>query len=331
MTDLRNRRTNAARAWSVAGAASLCILICAALGAAASAVTVVLTPATVIVSPMNTFGVEVMLRTGSQPVDGVQVYLTYDPAVLQVLSATPDATALPIEILPPAWDNATGALAYAAGILSEPAPSGDLRVLTIRFRALSPHPGSTIAFATADPARTTKVSYSGAILAANLTPSVVTVVSATPTPTSTPPTTTATVSGRVVLQGRSDHSGALVCVGGLSTTTDASGVYALSPVPGSYGVTVSLGGYLSATCPGVVARAGATTQLTEVTLLAGDVDGDCQIGLFDLVVLGARFNQLPPAPPPHLDLNADGALNILDVVLLAGNYGRFCPNPWACP
>lgn len=330
MANPLNRQVCATRAFAVI-AALFCVLACAALGAAASAVTVALTPAAITASPLNIFDVDVILHTGSQPVDGVQVYLNYDPAVLQVVSATPDATALPIEILPPAWDNATGALAYAAGVLSGPAPSGDLRVLTIRFRALSPHPGSTIAFATADPARTTKVSYNGTILAAELTPSVVAVEVVYPTPTATPPATTATVSGRVALQGRNDHSGALVCVGALSVVTDASGAYVLSPAPGSHEITVSLGGYLSAACTGVAATAGATTQLPEVTLLAGDVDGDCQIGLFDLVMLGARFNQSPPAPPPYLDLNADGTLNILDVVLLAGNYGRVCPSPWACP
>ncbi|MGB9618851.1 MAG: carboxypeptidase-like regulatory domain-containing protein [Armatimonadota bacterium] len=79
--------------------------------------------------------------------------------------------------------------------------------------------------------------------------------------------TTGTISGVVTAQGGGGISGATVSTstGGYSTTTNADGSYALSKVaPGTYTVTASKTGYLSASQSNVVVQVGQTTTVNLV-------------------------------------------------------------------
>ena len=97
------------------------------------------------------------------------------------------------------------------------------------------------------------------------------------------------VIGTVVLEGRSDHGGAVVTAidrGGMSyaTTTSANGSYGLSPPPGIYMVTVEKDGFLSAQRLNAVVEEDQVLRLPSVRLLGGDSDGNGIINVADLAI-----------------------------------------------
>jgi hypothetical protein len=136
------------------------------------------------------------------------------------------------------------------------------------------------------------------------------------------------VSGAVVLQGRSDHSGATVtAASGAQATTDAEGRFT---VDGGEPITVSRAGYLTAVAsPGTAALHASTTSRGDtaaaivgtITLLAGDLNQDNLINVFDLAIIASHLD----TDDPLSDLNADGVVNILDVALIGGNFGQQGP------
>jgi hypothetical protein len=61
------------------------------------------------------------------------------------------------------------------------------------------------------------------------------------------------------------------------------------------------------------------------TECAGDLDGDGDVSVIDLLLLLAAWGQCPPAPDPcPADLNDDGVVNVLDLLALIANFGP-CP------
>jgi hypothetical protein len=62
----------------------------------------------------------------------------------------------------------------------------------------------------------------------------------------------------------------------------------------------------------------AQHTLPQFTLLGGDVNGDAKIDILDIAYIGARFG----GQDALADLNQDGTVNILDLVLAATNYGQ---------
>jgi hypothetical protein len=52
--------------------------------------------------------------------------------------------------------------------------------------------------------------------------------------------------------------------------------------------------------------------------LGGDVNADAKIDILDIAYIGARFE----GQDALADLNQDGQVNILDLVLAATNYGQ---------
>jgi hypothetical protein len=135
------------------------------------------------------------------------------------------------------------------------------------------------------------------------------------------------VSGVVVLQGRSDHSGAAVtAASGAQATTDAGGSFT---VDGGEPITVSRAGYLTAVAsPGTAALHASTSSpdttaasVGTITLLAGDLNQDNLINVFDLAIIASHLD----TDDTLSDLNADGVVNILDIALIAGNFGQQGP------
>jgi beta-lactamase superfamily II metal-dependent hydrolase len=138
----------------------------------------------------------------------------------------------------------------------------------------------------------------------------------------------ATLSGRVYLQGRSNHTGVTIRVGGFSALTGADGAFTLVNAPlGAQTVEASRSGFLKVQAANVQLVSGQQAALAAITLPAGDIDGNGEINLFDLVTLAAAYGACPPADA-RLDLNGDGCANLLDLVLLAGNYNRRGPLAW---
>ncbi len=130
------------------------------------------------------------------------------------------------------------------------------------------------------------------------------------------------VSGRCLLQGRRTYGGTTVTNDlNIAVETDDQGYFTL---PGTRYINLDFPGYLSARAD-LRARLSQASQtpdtavvdLGTVTLLAGDVNGDDLVNIFDLTYL-ANYYQ---TDDPQADLNADGIVDVLDMVLLANNFG----------
>jgi hypothetical protein len=99
-----------------------------------SKVNLLLLPAAQNVGLGDTFIVTVQAQCGTQTIDGMEIYLDFDPACLEVQSATA-GSALPMVFKPLVFNNDRGKIDYSAGKMSEPFPSGAFNVLSIVFLA----------------------------------------------------------------------------------------------------------------------------------------------------------------------------------------------------
>ena len=146
---------------------------------------------------------------------------------------------------------------------------------------------------------------------------------ATEAPTEAPPTptpepvTAATLTGQVhaakpVTVTLYDASAALVS----TAAADSDGKFSLTAPAGAYTVLASAAGFLDAQ-GSVTLTDGQQSTLPEVSLLAGDIDGNHVIDQFDAMTIGMSYNTAEPAAA---DLNNDGVINVLDLELLARNY-----------
>jgi hypothetical protein len=158
------------------------------------------------------------------------------------------------------------------------------------------------------------------------------VESPTPTFTSTPvesPTPTplpdGTITGRVIagkpvtvsLYNASDE---LVT----SVTANPDGTFSLTAPGGTYTIAATASGFLSAEGSATI-TAGGTSAKPNITLPAGDIDGNNVIDQFDALTIGMNYNSTTPAAA---DLNNDGVINVLDLELLAANYRKTGPVVW---
>ena len=152
----------------------------------------------------------------------------------------------------------------------------------------------------------------------------------TPTPISSPtstipPTTSGTLTGQV-LAGKPVTVGLYNAANSLvtSVTANADGTFLLMAPAGTYTVSATASGFLSAQGPATLVG-GSTTTLPVVSLLAGDIDNNNVIDQFDAMTIGMGYNTSTPAAA---DLNNDGTINVLDLELLAQNYRKTGPIAW---
>lgn len=146
------------------------------------------------------------------------------------------------------------------------------------------------------------------------------------------------IAGNVKVEARADDNQAghqVMAVGELDdndlmVTTDANGDFLFDNAPAdTYTVTANSDGFLAATCEGVEHTASAMTTLADAVLLAGDIDDSGEIDITDAVAIGAAFGGAEP--DEVADLNADEAVDILDLILMAANFGQTSEdNPWVC-
>lgn len=156
-----------------------------------------------------------------------------------------------------------------------------------------------------------------------------TVPTETATATATTPAGTGRIRGVARMEGRSDHSGIVISASGEFGTTNAAGQYVVEGVPaGATSVTASHQRYLSALRSSVVVGAGQEVVLPDLTLRAGDANGDCTVNVFDLVLISTNYNPSGPVSNPSADINGDNTVNLFDLVLVSSNYALSCPQSW---
>ncbi|MBW4438443.1 MAG: hypothetical protein KME04_14985 [Pleurocapsa minor GSE-CHR-MK-17-07R] len=146
-------------------------LILAGQAVAQSDVSIALVPSTGQVAQDELFTVAVQVQSGGGSVDGAEVHLRFDPAVLQVAGVLADAS-LPVTILPPAFDNQAGTIDYAAGALRN-FPERDFALLVITFAAVVPDAETTIRFAERAFPTLTDITFDGASVLGRLTEATV--------------------------------------------------------------------------------------------------------------------------------------------------------------
>lgn len=109
-----------------------------------------------------------------------------------------------------------------------------------------------------------------------------------------------------------------------SVPANPDGTFSLTAPAGTYAVVATAPGFLSAAGSATL-TSGGTTSLPDVTLLAGDIDGNSVIDQLDAMTIGMNYNT---AIPTAADLNNDGTINVLDLELLAANYRETGPIVW---
>lgn len=136
-----------------------------------------------------------------------------------------------------------------------------------------------------------------------------------------------TIRGRVCLEGRVNGSKAVVSVVGTAYTivTDADGAFVLSGLPpGIYDLRAGKEGYLYRLCPGVEVVEGNVTEVSPLTLLAGDFSLDNIVDIDDLLIIRNSYGTTPGADwwNPLVDVNQDEKIGVIDLVYMARNYTK---------
>jgi hypothetical protein len=246
----------------------------------------------------------------------VQLELRYDPATAQVIDTDPGETGVQVTagsvfsggfVVENEVDTTNGRISFAATLLGSNVISGNVELISVDWQPL----------ATGNAALTLE----NILLVNNLLQAV----SFTTENGQLQVTNCAGVSGILILQGRTDHSGITVSsASGEQTQTTTDGSFTIG---GADSLNFSFPGYLSAQADAQTLAqdfSGAADQplsLGTLTLLAGDVYADNVIDILDLAVI-AKFLG---SSDTLTDLNGDGTVNILDLALAATNYGRQGP------
>lgn len=136
---------------------------------------------------------------------------------------------------------------------------------------------------------------------------------------SPPLTGTVRLQGRSVFSGTSVFSGAScdgIGQGEPAAVTDTGGGFSLAQPVGC--VLAAHPGYLSALAESPVGTLG------EVTLPVGDLNGDGAINILDLSLIARSYR----SSDPTADVDASGVVDIFDLVLTARNFNLWGPVTW---
>ncbi|MEI8083833.1 MAG: cohesin domain-containing protein, partial [Actinomycetes bacterium] len=292
-----------------------------------SSVRLYINPTTATADVGGVFTLDVMVDAGAQPVNSAELYLTFNPALLQVVDASgnivttveADLGALNTVLINGA-DNSTGQIRYDAGKLSGTSPTGTFRVATLRFKALAETAGTSVSYVAPS-----DVFDGGTSVLGTKEGTTVTIAAGC-------------LSGKVALQSHSSPNGQPVRIwrfapGGTtpianySSTLDASGGLTVCGIPaGTYDFRVKGGHSLSIRRANVSAPGGAT-PVDFCTLLEGDASDDDRVSGVDFSVLATTYNKQTGQPgfDARADFNDDGRISGVDFSLLATNYNRSGP------
>ncbi len=275
-------------------------------------------PATVNFGNCGSQNSMVVTAKGMTGLVGAELEIQYDPQIVQVVDSNSTSDGVQIEVgnafpsgssfvVQNKVDTSAGIISFAATLLGSQINS-DANLFVIHWQPQKS--GSSVIkfnkFALAD--------INGNAITA--TPQNGTVEVGT--------SCVSSVSGTVVLQGQSDYRGVIVTSSsGNSVETDANGNFT---VIGGEPVVVKQNGYLSGRAEvGTASKISGSnvlaTRLGRLTLLAGDINSDNVINIFDLTFLATQMYSTNVLA----DLNKDGKVNIFDLGLAAGNYQRNGP------
>jgi hypothetical protein len=97
---------------------------------------------------------------------------------------------------------------------------------------------------------------------------------------------------------------------------------------GTYTVTADMNLYLSRSKS--ITISGPTTMTTFDYLRGGDANGDGTVSSLDGDIISANFNLTCASPgfDARADINGDCTVNIFDLVLYGGNNGSVEPMTW---
>jgi hypothetical protein len=271
----------------------------------------------------ETFEIQVLvnnpLPTG---IFGYQFSLTWNSTAFAPAEASPALS--PEFPLITQTDISAGQLNVAASRQSDaPDLMGTLTLLTWRFQAIAAPSPDAVHFEVMGVSLGDKEGLS--LPLGEITPLAVTVIEPAPQRGS--------FTGQIQLEGRvpGNQAGVTILVNelGVATTTTPNGDFTLADLDlGAYSLTASSPGFLSVTCTGAALN-GEATPVTGVTLLAGDLNNDGVIDVADAAQIGLAVDGNNSGA--EADLNLDGAANVLDLILLATNFGQStAAHPWLC-
>ena len=110
-------------------------------------------------------------------------------------------------------------------------------------------------------------------------------------------------------------------------TTGPDGCFDLVvPLGGTqYVVTARMDGYLTAQSSAYPVNTGVV-NVGNTTLRGGDATGDNRVDILDIAYIASHFLVAPV--DARADINADGTVDIYDLTMAAGNFGRVGPTAW---
>lgn len=111
----------------------------------------------------------------------------------------------------------------------------------------------------------------------------------------------------------------------ITVQAQQDGSFYIEVSPGNYTVIAFAEGYLRAQAAVPNLNPGITRILGQVSMAAGDIDGNNVIDQFDVLTIGMNYNLAVPAAA---NLNNDGIINVLDLEALARNYRKTGPTAW---
>ncbi|HHJ06191.1 MAG TPA: hypothetical protein ENK24_01695 [Anaerolineae bacterium] len=110
-----------------------------------------------------------------------------------------------------------------------------------------------------------------------------------------------------------------------SGAVDAAGLVSMGIAPPYDQLAITRPGYLAYKLSGSV-----SLPAEQITLLAGDINGDDSINILDLALIANALNEdvaANPAAFEAMDYNNDSLISITDLALVAKNYGVVGPAP----
>jgi hypothetical protein len=300
--------------------------------------------ATNTVSLNGTFNITIQAEAAQSPVDRVDAYINFDPAILEVVDNDPNQTGIQINpgaglptIVTNAVNNIIGLISYSAGKPGSPFPTGTFTVAIIQFHAKNTtSTGTDITFSTSSEGTTTMVKFGSSNTTGALVNATVQII------------TGAVFNISVVLQGGGRPDAGWVVPLTVKFFTPGADVLAAVPIytfnlttakngntataiptaitPGTYDISATSEHTLCNVKRNVVINA-LSAEVNMGTLLEGDANGSHAINIQDFGLLAASYGKSRGLAgfDERADFNRNDNINITDFGLLAANYGKHCP------
>jgi hypothetical protein len=130
------------------------------------------------------------------------------------------------------------------------------------------------------------------------------------------------IHGQIKLEGAVESGGVTVIIGDEQQPVNSDGEFEVQlNSTGSFFLVFTAPGYLSLRVDGSVPAGQPVVDVGSMTMLAGEVTGDDRIDIFDLAFIGSRYG----SNNAQGDLNNDGVVDIFDLTVSASNYGQQGP------